>query len=353
MSSMISVSAWPLVGHEGWPPNIKPSPGDFVAGTTAQIAFFFIAGAAVVLFALPWAIRAALGRGAAMRRKNYVPLLALGSGLLCCLVEPMLDMLGHLHWAKNLVPAFTNFGITVPALIPLCYVAFLGLEAHFCYFVIRNGAHARHFVMLLGLGIFTDAVMETIGINLGIYTYYGVQPFSFLNFPYWWGFINGGSFVTIGAIFAYAVPRLEGTRKLWLLLLASPTGMMINYFGVGWVHILAHNSTLPVAIRWVAATIMMAMMVGWMFVLHHLVGRPNNLPAPNWTWWRVFAYGKVTPTRARRMSMWQKMCEESGIRPGAGIASDPEDSDQALIVGPTLVFAHGSDPDPRRDRAGV
>ncbi|OSC28385.1 hypothetical protein B8W69_11270 [Mycobacterium vulneris] len=346
MSSMISVSSWPLVGHEGWPPNIVPSPGDFECSAPAQFAFFFIAGAAVVIFALPWAIRAA------MRSRNYTPLLVIGSGLLCSLCEPMLDMLGHLHWAKNLVPAFTNFGITVPALIPLCYVAFLGLESYFCYFVIRNGAHARHFVMMLGLGIFTDALMETIGINLGVYTYYGVQPYKFLNFPYWWGFINGASFVTVGAILAYAVPRLKGAKKFWLLL-AAPSGMMFNYFGVGWVHILASNSTLPVAVRWVATTIMMAMMVGWMFVLHHLVGRPNDLPAPHWTLWRIFAYGKVTPSRAMRQAMWQKMCEEGGVRAGDGIATDPEDPTQALLVGPTLVFANGASRDPGRDRTAV
>lgn len=352
MSLMFSASGQPLVDDEGWPPNILPSPGDFTASTTAEIIFFFVAGAAVVLFAVPWAIRAALGKGASMRRKNYVPLLALGSGLICCVVEPMLDMLGHLHWAENLVPAFTNFGITVPALIPLCYVAFLGLEAHFCYFVIRNGAHFKHFVMLLGLGIVTDAVMETIGINLGIYTYYGVQPFSFLNFPYWWGFINGGSFVTIGAIFAYVVPRIDGTRKLWFLLLASPVGMMINYFGAGWVHILLHNSTASTPVRWAGTTIMMVMMVGWMFVLHHLVGRPQSLPAPNWTFPRVFVYGKFTGPRSVRTAMWKKMCEEGGVRPEHGIATDPEDTDQALVVGPTIV-ANGVSQMSRGDEATV
>ncbi|OHV06930.1 hypothetical protein [Mycobacterium talmoniae] len=345
MSLMLSTSGWPLVDDEGWPPNIVPSPGDFTASTASQIIFFFVAGAAVVIFALPWAIRAA------MRSKNYVPLLVIASGLICSLLEPMLDMLGHLHWAKNLVPAFTNFGITVPALIPLCYVAFLGLEAYFCYFVIRNGAHVQHFLMLLGLGILTDAVMETIGINLGIYTYYGVQPYDFLNFPYWWGFINGGSFVTIGAMLAFAVPRLKGANKLWLLLVA-PTGMMINYFGVGWVHLLAHNSTLPTAARWVATTIMMAMMVGWMFVLHHLVGRPQSLPAPNWTVWRTFVYGKFTPSRAVRLAMWQKMCEEGGVRPSDGLAADPEDPSQAQACGPTIV-ANGVSPISRRDEASV
>jgi hypothetical protein len=338
MSNMSSLT-WPLIDGQGWPPNILPAPGDFSATLAAEITFFFLAGALVVIFALPWAIRAA------MRSRNYVPLLVMASGLMCSLLEPMLDLLGHLHWANNLTPAFTNFGITVPALIPPCYVAFLGLEAYFCYFVIRNGAHARHFVMLLGMGIITDAVMETIGINLGTYTYYGVQPFKFLNFPYWWGFINGGSFVTIGAMLAFAVPRLKGAHKLWLLLIA-PTGMMFNYFGVGWVHILAHNSTLPTVLRWVAAAVMMAMMVGWMFVLHKLVGRPDSLPAPRWTFWRVFAYGKFIPTRRGRKELWRKMCDEGGVRPGDGIAVDPEDPSQAIAVGPTIVV-NGNQSTPR------
>ena len=347
MSLMLSSSSWwPLVGQEGWPPNIKPSPGDFIASAPAQITFFFVAGAAAVIFALPWAIRAAV------RSKNYIPLLVIASGFICSQCEPMLDMLGHLHWAKNLVPAFTNFGITVPALIPLCYVAFLGLEAYFCYFVIRNGAHAKHFVMLLGLGIATDALMETIGINLRTYEYYGVQPYSFLHFPYWWGFINGGSFVTIGAMLAFAVPRLKGAHKLWLLLVA-PTGMMMTYFGIGWIHLLAHNSTLPVAARWVATTIMMALMVGWMLVLHKLVGRPSSLPVPNWTLWRIFAYGKLTPKRSTRMAMWQKMCEEGGVKPGDGIATNPEDPSQALMVGPTVIFADGAGKKPHRHEASV
>lgn len=330
MSPLLSLSWSPLVQGQGWPPNIQPAPGDFSASLGAEIAFFLIAGALVVVFALPWAIRAAV------RSRNYIPLIVMVSGLICSLLEPMLDLLGHLHWANNLMPAFTNFGITVPALIPPCYVAFLGLEAYFCYFVIRNGAHARHFVMLLGMGIITDAVMESIGINLGTYTYYGVQPFKFLNFPYWWGFINGGSFVTIGAILAFAVPRLKGAHKLWLLLVA-PFGMMVAYFGVGFPHILIHNSTLPTPVRWLGAALMMAMMVGWMFVLHRLVGRPNSLTAPKWTFWRVFAYGKFIPTRKGRQALWLKMCEEGGVKPGDGIAVNPEDPSQALIVGPTII----------------
>lgn len=327
---MLSTSWNPLVSDPGYPPNIQPAPGLFHASLTAEIIFFLVAGAAVVIFALPWAIKAAV------KSRNYLPLIVMASGLLCSLLEPMLDLLGHLHWAENLLPAFTNFGITVPALIPLCYVAFLGLEAYFCYFVIRNGAHARHFVMLLGMGIATDALMETIGINLGTYLYYGVQPFTLFNFPYWWGFINGGSFVTIGAILAFAVPRLKGKQQL-LLLLVAPFGMMVAYFGVGSVHILAHNSTMPTALRWVATAIMMAMMVGWMFILARLVGRPNDLPAPKWTLFRMFSYYRLTWTKTGRLALWQKMLDEGGVKPEHGLARDPEDPSQALIVGPTII----------------
>lgn len=331
MNHLLATSWWPLVSDDqGYPPNIQPAPGEFTASTTAEVIFFFVAGAAAVLFALPWATRAAI------KSKNYIPLLVLASGLLCSLLEPMLDMLGHLHWSHSLVPAFTNFGITVPALIPLCYVAFLGLESYFCYFVIRNGAHRNVFFMLLGLGIATDALMETIGINLGVYLYYGVQPFTFLNFPYWWGFINGGSFVTVGAVLAFAVPRLKGAQKL-LLLLVAPFGMMVAYFGVGSVHVLALNSTMPTALKWVATATMMVMMVGWMAILHKLVGRPAELAAPRWTTWRVFAYGKLTPTRAARAAMWKKMCEEGGVTAADGLATDPEDPSQALVVGPTVI----------------
>lgn len=299
----MSVEASTYVAPPGLPPNVLPLPAGFDAGLQNEIAFFFIAGAAVVILALPWAIRAAFN-------KNWVPLLVLVSGLICSLEEAMLDMLGHLHWADDLMPVYTNFGITVPMLIPLCYVAFLGLQAYFCYFVIRNGAKLRHFMMLLAMGIILDAVMETIGINLNVYTYYGYQPYTFLGFPYWWGFINSASFITVGAILAFAVPRLKGWKQL-LLLLSAPYGMAATYFTVGWVHLLAHNSGLPEWARLIAATVMMIECVGYMYLLHYLLGVKEHEPAPNWTLGRMFLYTVLPPKP--RAALWQKMAQEGGL----------------------------------------
>lgn len=296
----------PLVGKEGYPPNVIPSdqPTLGPAGLGAEVAFFFIAGAAVVFLALPWAIRSAV------KNSNWLPLIVMLGGLICSLEEAMLDMLGHLHWAPDLSMAYTNFGVSVPMLIPLCYVAFLGLMSYFCYFVIRNGAKLQHYFMLLAMGGILDAVMETIGINLGVYKYYGVQPFEFLNFPYWWGFINGASFVAVGAILAYFVPRARGARK-WALVMAPSYGMAGTYFTVGWIHLIAHNSALPTWARWVAAAAMMVEACFFMVLLHHFQGRKADEPALAWTLPRMFAY-VVVPGR-RRDELWAKMEREGGV----------------------------------------
>lgn len=292
-----------MIGSIGLPPNIEPHPSGFTAGFYTEWAFFFICGAAVVILSLPWAFRCAM-------RRDYVPALVIISALICSLVEPMLDMMGHLHWADDLTFIYANFGVPIPLLIPPCYIAFLGLKSYFCYIVIKHGAKLSHFYMLLVTGIVFDAAMETIGINMGIFMYYGYQPYQFLGFPYWWGFVNSGSFVTIGVMLWYLVPRLKGWQQLWLIGVA-PSGMMISYFGVGWVHILAHNSDMPEWARFIAATITMAMMVGYMNVLHHFAGAKEGQVVPNWTLPRMFLY-TVLITAAQKQRLIARMRQESG-----------------------------------------
>lgn len=268
------------------PPNVLPSPPDFAAGSWAAWGFFFVAGAAAVLLALPWALYGGIRKG------NWIPLLAMGSGLLCSLVEPMLDFLGHLRWANDLPgPAFVNFGIDIPYLIPPCYMAFLGLESYFSYFMLKKGITVRQCFVVFAVGGLTDAIMETIGLNLHVYEYYGVQPYSLFKFPYWWGFINGASFFTCGFLLWYLVPRLQGLRKLWLLLV-SPTGMMTTYFACGWPHILALNAAIPTWTKWVVTTIMMGLCLVLIRGIAHFAAIPE--PTHRWTFLRVFFYRVMT-----------------------------------------------------------
>jgi hypothetical protein len=210
----------------------------------------------------------------------------------------MLDLLGHLRWANNLPTAFTNFGIDVPWLIPPCYAAFLGLESYFCYYMLKKGITVNQCVMVWAVGGLTDAIMETVGLNLNIYEYYGLQPYTLFKFPYWWGFINGASFFTIGFMLWFLVPRLQGIKKLWLLGI-SPMGMMMAYFTTGWVHILAQNANLPVWTRWVATTITMALCYGLVRFLGSFAAVPEA--THNWNFGRMFIYRVLTTSARERM----------------------------------------------------
>lgn len=295
------------------PPNILPSPPDFEAGPWASWGFFFFAGALAIFIALPWAISRVL------RYRDWLPLTIIGSGFICSLVEPMLDLLGHLRWARDLPVAFTNFGIDIPWLIPFCYAAFLGLEAYFVYLVFKHGATVKQIMlMVFPICIMTDAVMETVGLNLNVYEYYGLQPYRFLEFPYWWGFMNATSFMTVGALIWYLEPRLKGAQRLGLLLVA-PTGMMAAYFTTGWPHLLAHNSTLPDWARWIAATITMAACVGLVRIIAHFVAVPE--PRLDWTIGRLVASRFMLP--AARQRLVERLATESADRRSNGQAATP------------------------------
>jgi hypothetical protein len=288
------------------PPHILPSPPPFGAPAYAIWIFFFVAGAAAVLAALPWSLYAGL------RKRNWLPLLIIGSGFVCSLSEPMLDLLGHLRWANNLPTAFTNFGIDVPWLIPPCYAAFYGLEAYFVFYLLRKGITVNQCLMAFAVGGVTDAIMESVGLNLHIYEYYGLQPYTLFKFPYWWGFINGAAIFTVGFMIWFLVPRLQGLKRLWLIGVA-PMGMMAAYFTVGWVHILASNSTLPVWTRWVATTVTMALCIGLVRFLGSFAAVPEA--THNWNFGCMFIYRVLTPGARQRMDA------KMAVRPRSDLAS--------------------------------
>ena len=250
------------------PPHVLPSPSDFSAGAFAGWFFTIYAGLLIVSIALIWAI------WTGFKNRNWLPLMLIFGGFLCSLCEPMLDFLGHLRWANDLpFYVFSNFGIDIPLLIPFCYAAFLGLEPYFIYLLFKRGVTVKQVMFIYLIAGLSDAIMETPGLLMHVYQYYGVQPYTFLSFPYWWAFINGASFMTIGFFVWYLQPRLKGfSRALFLVL--PPIGMMVAYFSVGWVHILALNSNLPTPLKWVATTIMMVGYIGYVRGIAHFVAVP-------------------------------------------------------------------------------
>jgi len=280
-------------------PGYTPSPGygELLPSNTPLVAsdfdawfFLFWAGLLVVVFALPWAIRAFV------KRRDSLPLLALGAGLLTSLGEPMLDLVGHLRWADNLHgPAFVNFGLEVPLLIPPCYALFMGLEAYWIYSIIQRGINVRQFFLLFAAVGISDAIMEHPGVIMGVYEYYGTQPFEFYKFPFYWSFTNGVAICTIGVLLHYVWPLVKdnGWQKLAILPLGI-IGTTMGEFGSGFPVFLAINANIPTWLQWVIGSGTLAISVVWIRVLAGLVTTEH---AVEWTFWGLFKSRFMLPHR--------------------------------------------------------
>ena len=268
---------------------LLPSPPAHVAGDFTKWFFLFWAGLLVVGIALPWAVRR-------MLKRDYLPMLALGAGAITSLGEPMLDLVGHLRWSQNLHgPAFTNFGIDVPLLIPPCYALFMGLEAYWIRQVIARGVTTAGMLRMFAAVGVSDAIMEYPGVTMGAYEYYGRQPLEFYKFPFYWSFTNGVAIMTVGVLMFYVWPLVKDDplRRLAIL----PLGLIattIGEFGSGFPVFLAINASIPTWLQWVIGCLCVPLAIVWIRVLALLVAKEDGL---DWSFWGLFKSRFMLPAQ--------------------------------------------------------
>lgn len=271
---------------------LLPDPPPFHASTFGAWFFLFWAGAFVVILAVPWAIKRFI-------RGDRLPALALLSGLFTSLGEPMLDHVGHLRWAHNLLgPAFVNFGLPIPVLIPPCYMLFMGLESYWIWLVIQRGIDRKRFFMMYAACGLSDAVMEHPGLILNVYEYYGRQPLEFYKFPFYWSFTNGVAIATIAVVIHYAWPLVKD--KGWKQLYIVPIGLIattVGEFGSGFPVFLAINASIPTWVQWAIGCLTVPLALLWIRVLSDLVCTETGVP---WTFWGLFKSRFMLPQQRER-----------------------------------------------------
>lgn len=271
---------------------LLPDPPPFHASTFGAWFFLFWAGAFVVILAVPWAIKRFI-------RGDRLPALALLSGLFTSLGEPMLDHVGHLRWAHNLLgPAFVNFDLPIPVLIPPCYMLFMGLESYWIWLVIQRGIDRKRFFMMYAACGLSDAVMEHPGLILNVYEYYGRQPLEFYKFPFYWSFTNGVAIATIAVVIHYAWPLVKD--KGWKQLYIVPIGLIattVGEFGSGFPVFLAINASIPTWVQWAIGCLTVPLSLLWIRVLSDLVCTEKGVP---WTFWGLFKSRFMLPQQRER-----------------------------------------------------
>ena len=274
----------PLGPYQAYPGYGRILPSNTVPlHPTSFEGWFFTAyaGALVVVLALPWAIRAW------QKRRDALPLLMLGAGALTSLGEAQLDFVSHLRWANNLPgPAFSMYGLHVPALIPPCYMLFMGLEAYWIVKVLQRGITKAQFAWLAFFVGLSDAIMENPGLLMHTYQYYGNQPFKFGDFPYYYAFTNSVAICTIAVLGYFVWPRVKD--KGWLMLAILPLGIIgttIGEFGTGFPVFLALNSNIATWLEWVIGSLTLGLAVIWIRVLAEFVAREE---VATFSLWELF-----------------------------------------------------------------
>ena len=288
--------------------NLLPATSGIHASTFGALFFLFWAGLLVVVLALPWAtVRL-------VKHRDPLPWLALLSGLGTCIGEPMLDHVGHLRWSEHLIvpTAFHNFGLAIPALIPPCYMLFMGLESYWVYTIIQKGITKKNLLLMMAACGLTDAIMETPGLMLKAYEYYGNQPFKFYKFPFYWSFTNAAAIVAIGVVLHFVWPRVKGRgiKQLWVI----PIGLIATTFaefGTGFPVFLSINANIPTWLQWVLS-------LGTVVLAPYFVSLMGDLVCSHdsrlkWTFWGFFKARFMTP--GQRAKYYEQIGWTAEIKP--------------------------------------
>jgi hypothetical protein len=151
--------------------------------------------------------------------KGPVLLYCLLGGALAATFEPVVDVLGLVYMKEHgAAGTFTILGRTMPLYICFVYPWYVGGLGYLCYRLFQRGMSTTGlFAMWAIIGV-VDVALETPGIILNTYLYYGHQPFDIWGFPLWWGFVNPVMPMLAGALIYKVKPHLSGANLAAIIL---------------------------------------------------------------------------------------------------------------------------------------
>jgi hypothetical protein len=207
--------------------------------------FFTVLCAAIFGAATVWALRrAALG--------DATGLLTLAGGLVASLIEAMLDNLGLLwFYTDNKAIVFHVFGRSMPLFVVLGYGFYFGAITYYAMLALQRGKGARHLWGIYWFAAAFDLAVESTGNAVGLYHYFGPQPYNIWGIPLWWMFCNPVLPIVAGALFFVMRERLRDLRAL-LIVVLLPVCYGAIYGAIGWPIFIALNSNVPGAVIWIA-----------------------------------------------------------------------------------------------------
>lgn len=229
------------------------SPPEWAMASSSAWAYTLVVGAAFAV-AVTWCVVYAV------RRRDALPLVMLAGGVISMGLEPAVDTLGKVWYAKdNPWVVYVGMGVPQPAFLLMGYSLFWGGAVYIASRLVRNGlsvykVFATVFVM--------DLFVEYLGVGvLDVGVYYDFSPLKVLGFPLWWAFVNSAAAV-IGVWLVLSLEdRLTGWRRAGFLVVPA-TAFGTTHAACAWPVWLALHSDAPQWAGYLAAAYAIAMSLG-------------------------------------------------------------------------------------------
>jgi hypothetical protein len=163
------------------------------------------------------------------KERDTLPLLCLAGGALCMFMEPVVDVLGQCWFPRtNQWIGLETFGRPIPMFMWPVYTWFIGGQAYLFYRAFTKGLTRTRLMQLWLLVWGVNVVLETPGIWMNVYTYYGKQPFNLWGLPLWWPPVNATMPIVAGFALWKLLPYLRGWRVLGVIALLPMADGLTN-----------------------------------------------------------------------------------------------------------------------------
>lgn len=164
---------------------------------------------------IPWIVLVVLGVRYLLRDRSPALLLFLVGGAICIVMEPVVDVLGMCYFPRiNQWVGIETFDRPIPLFMWPVYSWFVGGQAYIFWRLFQRGMNRSQLwkVWLTVMGV--NVVLETPGLLMDVYTYYGPQPFNLWGLPLWWPPVNSTMPIVAAFLIHKMTPYLTGARIL-------------------------------------------------------------------------------------------------------------------------------------------
>ena len=202
--------------------------------TTQAILTDISWGLTVVLLAI------AIWMGA-RERTSFYALMVLGA-LVGAFAEPLYDVATMLYFysTPGMWTHFTAFDIPQPIWTHSGYVVLYAAPAIYIAHQIGRGMMTRRMLSVwAGISLVESAAFEMVGINGGLYSYWGPHVFRIFQYPLVIGVLEAAQVICFAVAASQLRARSTGQWQLLGLFVLFPCTFFMTNFGAGWPTIIA------------------------------------------------------------------------------------------------------------------